>query len=228
MYLVPPRRRAGRRASRSTTDKARTAAIYRRPSKDFEDQASGGRAVGAAPRPGGAAPGRHADRVTTAWSIGAIGVSGASVGPRGPRACGTGRPVDSGCDRGPRERRQHGRRGALPVCRVGREVPCRRSAARHPDLQGRRGAPRGPGRGRVPRTRRGRHARGERPRDGGDRGLDGRFARGGTRRASRRRIEGGRRPGASEGDVLAIPNGVPHQFTDVSDPFLYFEVKVAA
>ena len=26
-----------------TTDKARTAAIYRRPSKDFEDQASGGR-----------------------------------------------------------------------------------------------------------------------------------------------------------------------------------------
>ena len=26
-----------------TTDKARTAAIYRRPSKDFEDQASSGR-----------------------------------------------------------------------------------------------------------------------------------------------------------------------------------------
>jgi quercetin dioxygenase-like cupin family protein len=32
----------------------------------------------------------------------------------------------------------------------------------------------------------------------------------------------------SEGDVLAIPNGVPHQFVDVSDPFLYFVVKVAA
>jgi mannose-6-phosphate isomerase-like protein (cupin superfamily) len=29
-----------------------------------------------------------------------------------------------------------------------------------------------------------------------------------------------------EGDVLAIPNGVPHQFTDVSNPFLYFVVKV--
>jgi hypothetical protein len=28
--------------------------------------------------------------------------------------------------------------------------------------------------------------------------------------------------------VLAIPNGVPHQFTEVSDPFLYFVVKVEA
>ena len=36
---TPPRWRA----SQVTTDKARTAAIYRRPSKDFEDQASGGR-----------------------------------------------------------------------------------------------------------------------------------------------------------------------------------------
>ena len=30
----------------------------------------------------------------------------------------------------------------------------------------------------------------------------------------------------SEGDVLAIPSGLPHQFTAVSDPFLYFVVKV--
>jgi glc operon protein GlcG len=28
------------------------------------------------------------------------------------------------------------------------------------------------------------------------------------------------------GDVLVIPEGVPHQFTTVSDPFLYFVVKV--
>jgi hypothetical protein len=28
--------------------------------------------------------------------------------------------------------------------------------------------------------------------------------------------------------VLAIPSGVPHQFVDVSDPFLYFVVKVEA
>ena len=28
------------------------------------------------------------------------------------------------------------------------------------------------------------------------------------------------------GDVLAIPNGVPHQFTEVQAPFLYYTVKV--
>jgi mannose-6-phosphate isomerase-like protein (cupin superfamily) len=43
-----------------------------------------------------------------------------------------------------------------------------------------------------------------------------------------RAIEGGHAQQLSEGDVLAIPNGVPHQFVDVSDPFLYFVVKVEA
>jgi glc operon protein GlcG len=60
-----------------STDKARTAAIYRRPSKDFEDQASGGRASAlhlarAVPLQGGM-PIVRGDEV-----IGAIGVSGAS------------------------------------------------------------------------------------------------------------------------------------------------------
>jgi len=41
-------------------------------------------------------------------------------------------------------------------------------------------------------------------------------------------IEGGTPHELNEGDVLAIPNRVPHQFTEVSDPFLYFVVKVAA
>ena len=31
-----------------------------------------------------------------------------------------------------------------------------------------------------------------------------------------------------EGDVLAIPSRTPHKFVDVSDPFLYFVVKVEA
>ena len=31
-----------------------------------------------------------------------------------------------------------------------------------------------------------------------------------------------------EGDVLVIPQGVPHQFVDVSEPFLYFVAKVEA
>ena len=64
MYLVRPDL-AQVASVEVTTDKARTAAIYRRPSKDFEDQASGGRPVGAAPRPRRPAPGRHPDRATT-------------------------------------------------------------------------------------------------------------------------------------------------------------------
>jgi glc operon protein GlcG len=60
-----------------TTDKARTAAIYRRPSKDFEDQASGGRPSAlhlarAVPLQGGM-PISFDGEV-----VGAIGVSGAS------------------------------------------------------------------------------------------------------------------------------------------------------
>ena len=60
-----------------TTDKARTAAIYRRPSKDFEDQASGGRPSAlhlarAVPLQGGE-PIEYDGTV-----IGAIGVSGAT------------------------------------------------------------------------------------------------------------------------------------------------------
>src|ERR671932_2958117 len=60
-----------------TTDKARTAAIYRRPSKDFEDQASGGRPSAlhlarAVPLQGGI-PIEHDGHV-----VGGIGVSGAS------------------------------------------------------------------------------------------------------------------------------------------------------
>jgi glc operon protein GlcG len=40
------------------------------------------------------------------------------------------------------------------------------------------------------------------------------------------RIEGGSAQELGEGDVFAIPQGVPHQFVQVSDPFLYFVVKV--
>jgi glc operon protein GlcG len=43
-----------------------------------------------------------------------------------------------------------------------------------------------------------------------------------------RSVEGGTAHELGEGDVLAIPSGVPHQFTAVSDPFLYFVVKVEA
>jgi glc operon protein GlcG len=59
------------------TDKARTAALYRRPSKDFEDQASGGRPsalhlAGAVPLQGGL------PLLVDGHVVGAVGVSGAS------------------------------------------------------------------------------------------------------------------------------------------------------
>ncbi len=62
------------------TDKARTAAIYRRPSKDFEDQAAGGRPsalhlAGAVPLQGGI------PLVVESTVVGAVGVSGASSAP---------------------------------------------------------------------------------------------------------------------------------------------------
>ena len=43
-----------------------------------------------------------------------------------------------------------------------------------------------------------------------------------------RAVDGGTPYELHEGDVIAIPAGVPHQFTDVSDPFLYYVVKVEA
>jgi quercetin dioxygenase-like cupin family protein len=56
--------------------------------------------------------------------------------------------------------------------------------------------------------------------------VDAREVAAGELRA--RAIDGGKTTTLAEGDVLAIPSGVPHQFTEVSDPFLYFVVKVEA
>jgi quercetin dioxygenase-like cupin family protein len=39
-------------------------------------------------------------------------------------------------------------------------------------------------------------------------------------------VSGGHAHDLAAGDVLAVPAGVPHQFIEVSDPFLYFVVKV--
>lgn len=39
-------------------------------------------------------------------------------------------------------------------------------------------------------------------------------------------IVGGTRRALSKGDVIVIPAGVPHWFTEVSNPFLYLVIKV--
>ena len=115
-----------------TTDKARTAAIYRRPSKDFEDQAVRRTPVGAAPRARGAAAGRHADRVRRRGHRRGRGQRRA-FGRRGPRA---GRHRRRGL------RGRAGRRGSAveacdgaapsPLAVRGAACPAARAAARPP------------------------------------------------------------------------------------------------
>jgi quercetin dioxygenase-like cupin family protein len=39
-------------------------------------------------------------------------------------------------------------------------------------------------------------------------------------------INGGETRELTKGDVIVVPNGVPHQFQEVTDPFLYYVVKV--
>jgi glc operon protein GlcG len=39
-------------------------------------------------------------------------------------------------------------------------------------------------------------------------------------------IKGGETRELAKGDVIVVPNGVPHQFRDVTNPFLYYVVKV--
>ncbi|MBV9180557.1 MAG: hypothetical protein JO356_04540 [Acidobacteria bacterium] len=39
-------------------------------------------------------------------------------------------------------------------------------------------------------------------------------------------IKGGETRKIAKGDVIIVPHGVPHQFLEVSNPFLYYVVKV--
>ena len=41
-------------------------------------------------------------------------------------------------------------------------------------------------------------------------------------------ISGGETRQLSKGDLLVVPNGMPHQFTKTSNPFLYYVVKTTA
>jgi uncharacterized protein GlcG (DUF336 family)/uncharacterized RmlC-like cupin family protein len=194
-----------------TTDKARTAAIYRRPSKDFEDQASGGRPSAlhlarAVPLQGGM-PILYDGQV-----VGAIGVSGASsadedqelatIGAQAISAAASNGSANGAVFFPGAEVRERFATGGLLLDTQGYKIDA-----------GRRDAPGGP-------------ELHEREVDvmrvvGGSATI----VTGGEIRGDR--IEGGEERRLSEGDVLAIPSGVPHQFVEVSDPFLYFVVKVA-
>jgi uncharacterized protein GlcG (DUF336 family) len=207
-----------------TTDKARTAAIYRRPSKDFEDQASGGRPSAlhlarAVPLQGGV-PITHEGEV-----IGAVGVSGASSADEdqelaliGAEAAAGGEATNGAAGKAIRfdaeTVRERFREGGLLLDTDDYKIDA-----------GRREAP-----GEVEY-----HDRvidvmhvvegTARVITGGEM-IGSREVAPGERRAEA--VEGGTEHRLGRGDVLAIPNRVPHQFVDVSDPFLYFVVKVEA
>jgi len=191
-----------------TTDKARTAAIYRRPSKDFEDQASGGRPSAlhlarAVPLQGGM-PIVHEGEV-----IGAIGVSGASSADEDQELAVIGANALASTNGRPNgaaffpsdEVAAKFRKGGLLLDTEGYKIDAgRREVPGAPELH--------ESEVDVMRVVAGSAT----------------IVTGGEIHGDR--IDGGEERRLSEGDVLAIPSGVPHQFVQVSDPFLYFVVKV--
>jgi uncharacterized protein GlcG (DUF336 family) len=202
------------------TDKARTAAIYRRPSKDFEEQATTGRASAlhlarAVPLQGGV------PIVRDGQVIGAIGVSGASSADEDQElaAIGAGALAAAGTNGhavfiSGASLREKFEQGGLLV-----------DNGRYKLDAGRRSAP-----GEVEFHERVvdvmHVVQGQATVLTGGEMVSPREVAPGELRASR--VEGGEAHELSAGDVLAIPNGVPHQFVDVTDPFLYFVVKVEA
>ncbi|HEU0247395.1 MAG TPA: heme-binding protein [Gaiellaceae bacterium] len=204
-----------------TTDKARTAAIYRRPSKDFEDQASGGRPSAlhlarAVPLQGGM-PIIHDGHV-----VGAIGVSGASSADEDQELAtiGAGALAAAG---------GNGKRNGatfFPSAQVQEKFETGGlllDSGEYKIDAGRREAP-----GEVEYHENVvdvmRVVDGTATVVTGGEIEDVREVGPGELRG--RAVAGGTTHKLSAGDVLAIPNGVPHQFVEVSDPFLYFVVKV--
>jgi glc operon protein GlcG len=220
IYLLRPD--AAQVASTNVSvDKARTAAIYRRPSKDFEDQASNGRPSAlhlarAVPLQGGM-PIVHDGEV-----VGGIGVSGASSADEdqelsaiGASALEAPRQSGNGAWVFPRNLvEQTFQTGGLLL-----------DAPNYKIDAGRREAP-----GEVEYHERVTDVmhvlQGTATVVTGGTMVDPREVAPGELRASG--VDGGTKHSVVEGDVLAIPGGVPHQFVEVSDPFLYFVVKVGA
>lgn len=223
IYLLRPDR-AQVASVNVTTDKARTAAIYRRPSKDFEEQASHGRPSAlhlarAVPLQGGM-PISHRDQV-----IGAVGVSGASSADEDQELAVVG--VEAAASAARSNGRANGaaffdattvekkfEHGGLLLDTRGYKIDA-----------GRREAP-----GEVEYHEHAvdvmRVVEGTATVLTGGEMRESREIAPGELRAEA--VEGGTEHELRPGDVLAIPNGVPHQFVDVSDPFLYFVVKVEA
>ena len=203
------------------TDKARTAAIYRRPSKDFEEQAAGGRASAlhlarAVPLQGGI------PIVLEGEVIGAVGVSGASSADEDQELAVLGSEAladPAGSNNGASFFGKEAVRAKFATGGLLLDAGAYKLDA------GRRNAP-----GEVEY-----HAHtvdvmhiveGNATVVTGGEMIGVHSVGDGELRADT--VQGGHAHELSPGDVLAVPAGVPHQFTEVSDPFLYFVVKVRA
>jgi glc operon protein GlcG len=177
------------------TDKARTAAIYRRPSKDFEEQASNGRASAlhlarAVPLQGGV------PIMSEGEVVGAIGVSGASSADEDQELAELGAAALGTIEK----RATHF--SAAEVAAKFETGGLLLETSRYAIDAGRREAP-----GAV---------------ECHEHTVDVMHAVDGTATV----VAGGETFQLGAGDVLVIPAGVDHEFTAVSDPFLYFVVKV--
>jgi glc operon protein GlcG len=201
------------------TDKARTAAIYRRPSKDFEDQASGGRASAlhlarAVPLQGGI------PILRDGHAVGAVGVSGASSADEDQELAVIGAGALAGTNGSANGAAYFNDEAVRTKFATGGLLL---DAGAYKLDAGRREAP-----GEVEY-----HAHtvdvmhvvdGTATVVTGGEMVGVRSAGNGELRAES--VTGGHAHELSASDVLAIPAGVPHQFTRVADPFLYFVVKV--
>jgi glc operon protein GlcG len=202
------------------TDKARTAAIYRRPSKDFEDQVAKGRASALALARGvplqGGMPIKYGGQV-----IGAIGVSGASSADEDQEIAITGARVAEGF------KETSGQADVFYAMHDQVEARFKTGGLLLDTDQykvdaGRRDKP-GEVEFHTNVTDIMYVVQGDATVVTGGEMVDSREVKPGEIRATA--IKGGEAHRISKGDVLVIPGGVPHQFTQVSKPFLYYVVK---
>jgi uncharacterized protein GlcG (DUF336 family) len=200
------------------TDKARTAALFRRPSKDFEDQAAGGRPSAlhlarAVPLQGGV-PIVHDGHV-----VGAIGVSGASSADEDSELAAVGATAVMS---------QPAEAAFFPANAVGARFAT--GGLLHDTPQYKVDAGRRTGPGEVEHHEQVTDimhvVSGAATVVTGETMVSARTVAAGEVRAAS--IDGGTTYELADGDVLVVPSGVPHQFVAASDPFLYFVVKVAA
>lgn len=202
-------------------DKARTAAIFRRPSKDFEDQVAHGRVSALALR-GGVPLQGGMPIVVDGQVVGAIGVSGASSADEDQELATVGAAVAATFQEEDKKAEVFHAPSNQVIAKFETGGLLLDTAQYKVDA-GRRQAP-----GEVEF-----HnwvtdimyvVQGTATVVTGGAMVNSREVKPGEIRAES--IKGGTTHHLSRGDVLVIPNGVPHQFTEVSKPFLYYVVKV--